>query len=105
MPNRPTASEKGRACARAALLSLCALLAAAPAARAQKRTSSKPAPKAAPQKDRASVRVPQETLLQIVQAEDERRWEDSDLGKLFSDPSAAVRARAEIGRASCRERV
>jgi cyclophilin family peptidyl-prolyl cis-trans isomerase/HEAT repeat protein len=41
-------------------------------------------------------RVPPETLLQIVQAEDERRWEDSDLGKLLSDSNAAVRARAAL---------
>jgi cyclophilin family peptidyl-prolyl cis-trans isomerase/HEAT repeat protein len=40
--------------------------------------------------------VPQETLLQIVQAEDERRWEDSDLGKLLADASPAVRARAAL---------
>jgi cyclophilin family peptidyl-prolyl cis-trans isomerase/HEAT repeat protein len=100
MPNTPTASEKGRARARVALLSLCALLACAPGARAQKGTASKPAPKAqakpAPQKSRAGVRVPAETLLQIVQAEDERRWEDSDLAKLLSDASPAVRARAAL---------
>jgi cyclophilin family peptidyl-prolyl cis-trans isomerase/HEAT repeat protein len=34
--------------------------------------------------------------LQIVQAEDERRWEDSDLGKLLTDASPAVRARAAL---------
>src|SRR5215212_9657165 len=101
MPNRPTASEKGRACARAALLSLCALLACAPSARAQKSTTPKPQARPAqakekPAKSRASARVPQETLLQIVQAEDERRWEDSDLGKLLSDSSPAVRARAAL---------
>ncbi|HWS86391.1 MAG TPA: peptidylprolyl isomerase [Pyrinomonadaceae bacterium] len=96
MPNRPTVSEKGRACARAALLSLSALLASAPSALAQRNASAKPAAKPAPQRSRASARVPQETLLQIVQAEDERRWEDSDLGKLLSDPNAAVRARAAL---------
>src|SRR5215212_1108269 len=101
MPNRPTASEKGRACARAALLSLCALLACAPSARAQKSTAPKPQARPAqakekPAKSRARARVPQETLLQIVQAEDERRWEDSDLGKLLSDESPAVRARAAL---------
>ncbi|HEX7313520.1 MAG TPA: peptidylprolyl isomerase [Pyrinomonadaceae bacterium] len=107
MPNTPTASEKGRACARAALLSLCALLACAPFARAQKGSAAKPAPKGqaksaqakerpAPAKSRAGGRVPTETLLQIVQAEDERRWEDSDLGKLLTDASPAVRARAAL---------
>jgi cyclophilin family peptidyl-prolyl cis-trans isomerase/HEAT repeat protein len=92
MPNTPLADEKGRACARAALLSLCALLACAPHALAQKSNAAKPAQ----QKSRAGARVPRETLLQIVQAEDERRWEDSDLGKLLSDASPAVRARAAL---------
>ena len=103
MPNTPTASEKGRACARAALLSLCALLACALPAQAQRSTAPKPQTrpaqakeKPAPSKNRVGVRVPQETLLQIVQAEDERRWEDSDLGKLLSDASPAVRARAAL---------
>ena len=101
MPNTSTASEKGRACARAALLSLCALLACAQAAQAQKSTPTKPQArpaqeKPAPSKNRAAARVPQETLLQIVQAEDERRWEDSDLGKLLTDASPAVRARAAL---------
>src|SRR5215207_3072942 len=103
MPNTPTASEKGRARARAALLSLCALLACAPGAPAQKGTASKPAPKgqakgrpAPAPKGRAGARVPQETLLQIVRAEDERRWEDSELAKLLSDASPAVRARAAL---------
>src|SRR5215208_5866226 len=81
MPRTPTASEKGRARARAALLSLCALLACAPGARAQ---------------SRAGARVPAGTLLQIVQAEDERRWEDSDLAKLLTDANPAVRARAAL---------
>ena len=105
MPNTPLASEKGRARARAALLSLCALLswaqaAAAPRPRAQKGAAAKPAPRAqakekpAPAKGRAGARVPHETLLRIVQAEDERRWEECDLGKLLAAPSAAVRRRA-----------
>src|SRR5687767_798327 len=93
MTNSLLASEKRRARARAAaaLLSLCALL--APNALAQK-----PSPKAAPaaQRSRAAARVPQETLLRIMAAEDERRWEESDLGALFKDASAAVRARAAL---------
>src|SRR5215213_7296618 len=96
MPNRPTASGKGRARARAALLSLCALLACAPPARAQRGGAAKPQAKPAQAKSRAGARAPQETLLQIVQAEDERRWEDSDLGRLFSDSNPAVRARAAL---------
>src|SRR5215204_3508294 len=100
MPRTPTASEQGRPRARAALLSLCALLACAPTAQAQKGTSSKPAArpqaKSAQAKSRARARVPQETLLQIMQAEDERRWEDSDLSKLLTDASPAVRARAAL---------
>src|SRR5687767_3004753 len=94
MTNSPLASEKRRARARAAaaLLSLCALL--APNALAQR-----PSPKARPaaQKSRAAAaRVPQETLLRIMAAEDERRWEESDLGALFKDASAPVRARAAL---------
>ena len=107
MPNTPLADEKGRARARAALLSLCMLLAYAPQAHAQQSTSPKPAAKpqprttqakekAAPSRSRAGARVPTETLLQIVQAEDERRWEASDLGKLLADASPAVRARAAL---------
>ena len=99
MPNTPTASGKGRARARAALLSLCALLACAPLAHAQKGQAAKPSKakeRPAPPKNRAGARVPAETLLQIVQAEDERRWEDSDLGKLLADANPAVRARAAL---------
>ncbi|MBV9924692.1 MAG: peptidylprolyl isomerase [Acidobacteria bacterium] len=82
------------------LLFFCALLACAPHVQAQKKPQAKPAQakeKAAPaSKTRAGVRVPAETLLQIIQAEDERRWEDSDLGKLLSDPNPSVRARAAL---------
>ncbi|HEX8290565.1 MAG TPA: HEAT repeat domain-containing protein, partial [Pyrinomonadaceae bacterium] len=85
------------------MLSLCALLACAPCARAQKGAAARPAPKGqakpAQPKERpvkARGRVPQETLLQIVQAEDERRWEDSDLGRLLADASPPVRARAAL---------
>ena len=44
----------------------------------------------------AQQRVPEETLLRIVRAEDERRWDADDLGALLSDPSAAVRSRAAL---------
>lgn len=40
--------------------------------------------------------VPEETLLRIVRAEDERRWDTDDLGALVSDASAAVRSRAAL---------
>ena len=40
--------------------------------------------------------VPAETLLRIVRAEDERRWESNDLGALLADASAGVRRRAAI---------
>ena len=39
--------------------------------------------------------VPQNILLRIVRAEDERRW-DADLSALFSDRNAAVRTRAAL---------
>jgi cyclophilin family peptidyl-prolyl cis-trans isomerase len=39
--------------------------------------------------------IPAATLLQIVKAEDERRWDD-ELRKLFSDPNAMVRKRAAL---------
>jgi cyclophilin family peptidyl-prolyl cis-trans isomerase/HEAT repeat protein len=40
--------------------------------------------------------LPEEVLLRIVRAEDERRWDANDLGALFADKSAAVRARAAL---------
>jgi cyclophilin family peptidyl-prolyl cis-trans isomerase/HEAT repeat protein len=40
--------------------------------------------------------VPEETLLRIVRAEDERRWDADDLGALVADASAAVRSRAAL---------
>ncbi len=45
---------------------------------------------------RARVLLPAETLLRIMRAEDERRWEATDLGLLLSDRSAAVRGRAAL---------
>jgi cyclophilin family peptidyl-prolyl cis-trans isomerase/HEAT repeat protein len=93
---------------RALILSLCVLVVAAPLAPAtlgattQKSTpaASKPARKTQGRTEasqaRASARVPEETLLQIIQAEDERRWDESDLGKLLTDASPAVRRRAAL---------
>ncbi|HEY0404919.1 MAG TPA: peptidylprolyl isomerase [Pyrinomonadaceae bacterium] len=40
--------------------------------------------------------VPEETLLRIMRAEDERRWETSDLGVLLFDKDARVRRRAAL---------
>ncbi len=47
-------------------------------------------------KEPTKARIPAEVLLRVVRAEDERRWEDSDLGALFTDKNAAVRARAAL---------
>jgi cyclophilin family peptidyl-prolyl cis-trans isomerase len=44
----------------------------------------------------ARAPVPHETLLQIIEAEDERRWDASELGKLFEDANPAVRRRAAL---------
>ena len=101
MPNTSRVSEKNRARARAALLSICALLSAAPDARAAAPPPQKNRPKPAAERPeatrpRAGARVPQETLLRVMAAEDERRWEESDLGALLKEASAAVRARAAL---------
>jgi cyclophilin family peptidyl-prolyl cis-trans isomerase/HEAT repeat protein len=109
MPKTFRASEKGRTSAPSVLLSLCALLLAAPlapvatgAAAWQKNppAPAKPARKTQGQpeasKGHAGARVPEETLLQIIQAEDERRWDESDLGKLLAAASPAVRRRAAL---------
>src|SRR5215217_4858873 len=63
----------------------------------------KPAPAqkrraAAPEKGAAGARasVPAETLLQIIEAEDERRWDAAEFGKLFEDANASVRRRAAL---------
>jgi len=41
--------------------------------------------------------IPEETMLRIVRAEDERRWDLADLGALLSDANASVRRRAALG--------
>jgi cyclophilin family peptidyl-prolyl cis-trans isomerase/HEAT repeat protein len=43
----------------------------------------------------SNASVPKSTLIQIVSAEDQRRW-DATLANLFSDPRAAVRAHAAL---------
>ncbi len=40
--------------------------------------------------------LPEEIVLRIVRAEDERRWDASDLGALLADKNAAVRSRAAL---------
>ena len=44
----------------------------------------------------ASVGVPFATLLALVRAEDERRWDESEFAPILSDKSAAVRRRAAL---------
>jgi cyclophilin family peptidyl-prolyl cis-trans isomerase/HEAT repeat protein len=83
--------QRRGAFARAASLMLCFLSASSPAF-AQARRATPPARPPA----RAQV-VPEETLLRIVRAEDERRWDMTDLGALLSDVNASVRARAALG--------
>jgi len=41
--------------------------------------------------------IPEEIMLRIVRAEDERRWDVADLGALLSDANASVRRRAALG--------
>ncbi|MCA1564133.1 MAG: peptidylprolyl isomerase [Acidobacteria bacterium] len=87
---RPAAMQRGGAFARAAALMLCLLSASSPAFAQAKRATPRRPPA------RAQV-VPEETLLRIVRAEDERRWDMTDLGALLSDVNASVRARAALG--------
>lgn len=56
-------------------------------AQARRSTPRRPVPA------RAQV-IPEETLLRIVRAEDERRFDAADLGALLSDANASLRARA-----------
>jgi cyclophilin family peptidyl-prolyl cis-trans isomerase/HEAT repeat protein len=69
---------------------LCLLFASAPAFAQAKRAAARRTPA------RAQV-IPEETLLRIVRAEDERRFDAADLGALLSDTNASVRARAALG--------
>src|ERR1700755_414486 len=70
-------------------------------ASAQKRPAAAKASAKSPasaQKGAAAARasVPPETLLQIIEAEDERRWDAAEFGKLFEDANASVRRRAAL---------
>jgi cyclophilin family peptidyl-prolyl cis-trans isomerase/HEAT repeat protein len=54
-------------------------------------------PKRAPTARPAAVKLlPEEIVLRIVRAEDERRWDASDLGALLADKNPAVRSRAAL---------
>ncbi|MFN2598618.1 MAG: peptidylprolyl isomerase [Pyrinomonadaceae bacterium] len=91
---------RSRAAVPAALafsVALAAPLLCAHDARAQTTRAPRPSrPNATQQRPAPAPAVPEETLLRIVRAEDERRWEMDDLGALLADPSAAVRARAAL---------
>ncbi|HEV3470915.1 MAG TPA: peptidylprolyl isomerase [Pyrinomonadaceae bacterium] len=76
------------------LLALAASLFAAPSARATPQ-AKRPAASRGEARASGGVVAP-DKLLRIVRAEDERRWEESDLGQLLADPSAAVRRRAAL---------
>jgi cyclophilin family peptidyl-prolyl cis-trans isomerase/HEAT repeat protein len=105
MPNTRDTKESRRESARRARAIRTLLLAAAaalsiPAARAsaQKRPakSSAAAQRSRAQSGAPRATVPQETLLQIIEAEDERRWDATEFGKLFEDANPAVRRRAAL---------
>lgn len=96
--NRTSRSRFARA---RRVLSLAAPLIFIAASAAASPAQMKPAPRVAraPKHAPASVperAVPEETLLRIVRAEDERRWDSDDLGALVSDASPAVRSRAAL---------
>src|SRR2546423_450400 len=108
MPKTFRPEEVRRTSVVLALLSSSALLLASTASRAAVGSTPKsPAPafKSA-QKNQgqparkgqaaAAPRVPEATLLQIIEAEDERRWDDADLGKLLTDANPSVRRRAAL---------
>ncbi|HEY1403163.1 MAG TPA: HEAT repeat domain-containing protein, partial [Pyrinomonadaceae bacterium] len=87
---RLAAGKRHVALACAPALLVCFLLASAQAfAQTRRATPRRPAA-------RAQV-IPEETLLRIVRAEDERRFDTADLGALLSDANASVRARAALG--------
>ena len=121
MPNTRHTKELGRESApralshmRVSLALLVTLASALSVAAAQKKkaepskASAKPAAKSATpaQRSRASSQesgaaparasVPIETLLQIIEAEDERRWDSTEFGKFLGDANPAVRRRAAL---------
>src|SRR2546423_163795 len=96
MPKTTRYEEVRRARVTLAPLVACALLLAAPCSRSAFGATQRQAPAQRRTQAAPAVRVPEETLLRIIEAEDERRWDDADLGKLLTDASAAVRRRAAL---------
>src|SRR5947209_15639495 len=110
MPKTFRPEEVRRTSVALALLSFSALLLASSASRAAacaddaglfRRVAFKFAPKNQGRPARkgqavAAPRVPEATLLQIIEAEDERRWDNADLGKLLTDANPSVRRRAAL---------
>ncbi len=88
---RPAPGKGRPALACAPALMLCLFLASAQTFAQAKRATPRRTPAV-----RAQV-IPEETLLRIVRAEDERRFDAADLGALLSDANARVRARAALG--------
>jgi cyclophilin family peptidyl-prolyl cis-trans isomerase/HEAT repeat protein len=93
---RPANTRHARTNASPRLISLVSLLfvslaiaAHAQTPRAPRNARTRPATAAAPL-------VPEETLVKIMSAEDERRWDIDDLAPLFTDPNPATRARAVL---------
>ena len=80
--------DRRRAVRLSALLLLLALCLSAAAQTPPRRTAPARGPVVKP--------LPEEIMLRIMRAEDERRWDANDLGALFADKSAAVRARAAL---------
>jgi hypothetical protein len=107
MPNTDHADAR-RASKTLALVASCALLLLLAASHATAQGGLAPqqngfvqrsAPRPAARKGAtaaARATVPEETLLQIIEAEDERRWDESDLGRLLADANPAVRRRAAL---------
>jgi cyclophilin family peptidyl-prolyl cis-trans isomerase/HEAT repeat protein len=97
MPKTSRYDEGRRASVTPALIISCVLLSllCAPCSRSTQAATQRQAPAKRAQAA-VAVRVPEETLLRIIEAEDERRWDDADLGKLLTDVNPAVRRRAAL---------
>jgi len=76
-------------------LLLCLLIVSPAHAFAQ--TKRTPPPRRATAARARVEAIPEESLLRIVRAEDERRFDTADLGALLSDANASVRSRAALG--------
>jgi cyclophilin family peptidyl-prolyl cis-trans isomerase/HEAT repeat protein len=72
------------------LLLICCVASSSPDVLAQR-----PRRPAQPRTQAARI-IPEEIMLRIVRAEDERRWDASDLGALFADKNPLVRSRAAL---------